>query len=128
MSNNEKANKAAFGLDVGTSRICLAQSVGEEFQYQTQLNAFVAIPHSKMTASVLKKADIPHTTNGTEIIVHGNESDHFADLLNVETRRTMNRGVLNPLEPESLLTPRYVVQPPERLVFCVPAELVDEEF
>lgn len=128
MSDNDKVSKTAFGLDVGTSRICLAQFEGEGFRFQTQLNAFVTIPHSKMTAAVLKKADIPHTTNGAEIIVHGNESDRFADLLNVETRRTMNRGVLNPLEPESLSMIRRIItsmlesQPGKhRLCFTVPA-------
>jgi hypothetical protein len=134
MANNDKANKAALGLDVGTSRICLAHCVGEEFQYETQLNAFVTIPHSKMTASVLKKADIPHTTNGSEIVVHGNESDRFADLLNVETRRTMNRGVLNPLEPESLSMIRRIItsmlEPQadkHRLCFTVPAAPIGAE-
>jgi hypothetical protein len=49
MRHNDKVNNSAVGLDVGTSRICLAQRVGEEFQYETQLNAFVTIPFSKMT-------------------------------------------------------------------------------
>lgn len=110
MATNHKAAPAALGLDVGTSRICLAHNAGEEFQYKTQLNAFVTIPYSKMTESVLTKATIPHTVSGTEIVVHGNESDRFADLLNMETRRTMTRGVLNSSEPESLSMIRQIIQ------------------
>src|SRR5579862_1847788 len=107
MPVNDK--NSAVGLDIGTSRVCLAQRVGEEFQYQTQLNAFVAIPYSKITENVLEKENIPHTAAGSEIVVHGNESDRFADLLNVETRRTMSKGLLNPSEPGSLDMLRKIV-------------------
>ncbi len=126
MPLNDK--RSAVGLDIGTSRVCLAQRVGEEFQYQTQLNAFVAIPYSKMTENVLEKENIPHTAAGSEIVVHGNESDRFADLLNVETRRTMSKGLLNPSEPASLDMLRKIVESllanaPDRgkLCFTVPA-------
>lgn len=128
MAANNKTATAALGLDVGTSRICLAQNAGDEFQYKTQLNAFVTIPYSKMTESVLKRADIPHHINGSELVVHGNESDRFADLLNVETRRTMNRGVLNSSEPDSLAMIRQIIasmmeseSPKQKLCFTIPA-------
>ena len=84
--------------------------MGEEFQYDTQLNAFVTIPYSKMTENVLQKENVPHTVSGAEIVVHGNESDRFADLLNVETRRTMDKGLLNPAEPDSLGMLRKIVE------------------
>jgi hypothetical protein len=129
MRHNDKTNNnSALGLDVGTSRICLAQRTGEEFQYETQLNAFVNIPFSKMTEGVLRKEKVPHTVSGAEIVVHGNESDRFADLLNVETRRTMSRGVLNPAEPDSLSMIRKIVESlldpskdRQKLCFTVPA-------
>ena len=63
-----------------------------------------------MTENVLTKENVPHTVSGPEIVVHGNESDRFADLLNVETRRTMNKGVLNPPEPDSLGMLRKIVE------------------
>jgi hypothetical protein len=128
MRPSDKVNNSAVGLDVGTSRVCLAQRVGEEYQYETQLNAFVSIPFSNMTESVLNKEKVPHTVNGTEIVVHGNESDRFADLLNVETRRTMDKGVLNPAEPDSLGMLRKIVESMlgpmkerQKLCFTVPA-------
>ena len=128
MPANDSANSPALGLDVGTSRICLAQRTGEDFQYQTQLNAFVTVPFSKMTESVLKREKVPHTLRGAEIIVHGNESDRLADLLNVETRRTMARGLLNPAEPDSLDMMRKIIasmiepsRNKQKLFFTVPA-------
>ena len=108
MPANDK--RFALGLDIGTSRVCLARRSGEEFQYDTQLNAFVSIPYSKITENVLQKENVPHSINGSEIVVHGNESDRFADLLNVETRRTMNKGLLNPTEPASLDMLRKIVE------------------
>lgn len=128
MRNSEKVSNTALGLDIGTSRICLAQRTGEEYQYNTQLNAFVSIPFSKMTENVLRKENVPHTVTGTEIVVHGNESDRFADLLNVETRRTMDKGVLNPSEPDSLSMLRKIIESllsptkdRQKLCFTVPA-------
>jgi len=123
-----------LGLDIGTSRICLAQRAGDEIQYETQLNAFVTVPYSKMTESVLKKQKVPHTVTGPEIIVHGNESDRFADLLNVETRRTMTKGVLNPAEPGSLDMMRKIISAMvdqaknrQKLCFTVPAAPLGHE-
>ena len=105
---NEQNN--VLGLDIGTSRIVVAsRKDADTFEYRSQLNAFVAIPYSRLTEGVLKRENIPHTLQGNEIIVHGNESERFADLLSVETRRTMTRGVLNPTEPESLRMMRQII-------------------
>lgn len=97
-----KANEIheALGLDVGTSRVVLARRQGEQFEFKTQLNAFVRIPYSKITEGVLKKEGVPFTVQGTELVVHGNESERFADLLGRETRRPMKAGLLNPGEPD----------------------------
>ena len=85
----------AIGLDVGTSRIVVAQRAEGEIQYDSQLNAFVTIPFSKITESVLERERVPHTVLAREIMVHGNESEKFAGLLNTEIRRPMTRGVLD---------------------------------
>jgi hypothetical protein len=119
---------SAIGLDIGTSRVCRAQIVGQEFQYETQLNAFVSIPYSKITENVLEKEGVPHSILGSEIVVHGNESDRFADLLNVETRRTMSKGLLNSSEASSLDMLRKIIdsllagsKDRGKLCFTVPA-------
>src|SRR6266404_4155799 len=109
MKHNDRSQGPTLGLDVGTSRICVAQKPGEEYQFETQLNAFVKIPYSRMTELALKKEGIPHNVAGPEIVVHGNESDRFAELMNTDTRRSMSRGVLNSAEPESLAMMRQIL-------------------
>jgi hypothetical protein len=103
-SKHENANSPAIGVDIGTSRIVAAQRKGDGFQYSTQLNAYVAVPFSKLTVSVLEKEKIPHAVEGGWIRVHGNESEAFADLMNGEIRRPMTNGVLDAKDPESLAT------------------------
>ena len=132
--NHKPDSHGAFGLDVGTSRIVVARGVekghgeknhgekGHEVQkddvqdshdieYESQLNAFVSIPYSKITEGVLQRERIPHTSTSVanEIIVHGNESEKFAGLLNAEIRRPMSQGVLDPKEPESLRMLREIL-------------------
>jgi hypothetical protein len=128
MSKIEAIKSEAIGLDIGTSRIVTARQDKSEFHYDAQLNAFVAIPYSKMTAAVLKQEAVPHAVNGDEILVHGNESERFADLLNKDMRRTMARGVLNGGEPESVRLIAEIVRmltgPAEKgqkLYYAVPA-------
>jgi hypothetical protein len=102
MKTNNKPNNSAIGLDVGTSRVAVAQRTGEDYQFGSELNAFVTMPYSKLTASVLEKEGVPHSVLNSEILVHGNESEKFAELLGVEIRRPMTRGTLDAKEPESL--------------------------
>jgi hypothetical protein len=125
---NDKATSGALGLDVGTSRICVAREDGGGFKFRTELNAFVTIPYSKMTENVLKREKLPHTVQDGEIIVHGNESEKFGDLLNVDIRRPMTAGLLSPSEPESLNMMRQILSNmlgdedgPRKLYFTVPA-------
>jgi hypothetical protein len=124
----------AMGLDVGTSRIVAARRSGAENTYDSQLNAFVSIPYSKITVAALLRENVPHTADGNQILVHGNESEKFAGLLNAEIRRPMNHGVLDPREPDSLKVTREILsgmfgsvsnkdtpRTPVKVCFTVPA-------
>jgi hypothetical protein len=99
----------ALGLDVGTSRIVTARPEGEGYHFNSQLNAFVTIPYSKLTERVLEKEGVPHSVNGSQIVVHGNESEKFADLMDTEIRRPMTGGVLDAKEPESISMMREII-------------------
>jgi len=137
MSNSNTQTASAIGLDVGTSRIVAAYREDKGIQSDTQLNAFVTIPFSKLTQSVLKKERIPHIVQDSEITVYGDESERFANLFHKETRRPMLRGVLNPDENGSMALVREIVRlvtgheqgDGQRLCFSVPAALIgaDEE-
>ncbi len=120
----------ALGLDVGTSRLVVARQAGDSVKFESQLNAFVSLPFSKITEGVLRREHIPHTVQNGQIMVQGNESEKFADLLNVETRRTMTSGFLDPRESGSLQVIRELLvnllgyRDPFRerkVVFTVPA-------
>ena len=99
---NKSNPSSTIGLDVGTSRIVAASRPDQEYVFRSHLNAFVAVPHTKMTARTLKKEGIPHLVKDSEILIYGNESERFADLFHLEARRPMSGGMLNPGEPESL--------------------------
>ncbi|MBZ5612085.1 MAG: hypothetical protein LAP38_27825 [Acidobacteriia bacterium] len=137
MSSINTQTASAIGLDVGTSRIAAAWREDKDVLVETQLNAFVTIPFSKMTQSVLKKERIPHLVEDAKIIVYGDESERFANLFHKETRRPMLRGVLNPDEGGSLSLVRRIVTllageeggRGQKLYFSVPAPVLgaDEE-
>jgi hypothetical protein len=128
MSRVETSMSEPIGLDVGTSRIVTARQTNNEIKYATQLNAFVSIPYSKMTENALRKEGVPHSVDGEEILIHGNESERFADMLNKDIRRTMTRGTLNPDEPDNVKLIREItssltgtVQKGRKMCFTVPA-------
>ncbi len=99
---NTTAQQVAKGLDLGTSRIVLATLNGEEVQFNPQLNAFVAIPYSKMTEQMLAREHIFHQVEGGYIYAYGNRADEFAKFLEGDTRRPMQGGLLNPTEPKNV--------------------------
>ncbi|MGE5568119.1 MAG: hypothetical protein ACM3S5_03690 [Rhodospirillales bacterium] len=109
MSSSEKKLDPRIGLDVGTSRIVMARRVDNEIEYRSQLNAFVRIPASPLTASVLKKEGIPHTMDGSDVIVYGDHAEKFANIFHVETRRPMQQGALNPNEPDGPAVIREII-------------------
>ena len=130
----QTSNTNAMGLDVGTSRIVTARPRSEgTYEFNSQLNAFVTIPYSKLTEKVLEKEGVPHSINGSQIVVHGNESEKFADLMDTEIRRPMTGGVLDAKEPESISMMREIIgslldknnQDKPMVCFTVPAALLD---
>lgn len=108
MKANETTKAPAVGLDIGTSHIVAARGPVEDFSYDIQLNAFVNVPFSKMTEKALKKECVPYSVADGEIVVYGNESQRFAELLDTEVRRPMRRGLLNPDEPDNLKIIRHL--------------------
>jgi hypothetical protein len=133
---NKPAPAQALGLDAGTSRLVAARRFGDDVRYESQLNAFVSIPYSKITEGALKREQVPHTVTASEIIVHGNESEKFAGLLNAEIRRPMTRGVLDAREPASLTVIRELLQSllgeggeskDRKITFTVPAAPLGSE-
>jgi hypothetical protein len=111
MSNPENESNLPLGLDVGTSRIVVARSADKTHpsQYDSQLNAFITMPYSKLAESLLEREGVFHEVSGGELVVTGNDAQKFAEVFHVETRRPMFRGVLNPHEPHSLAVMRSII-------------------
>ena len=104
MEENKQASGApelsdviALGLDVGTSRIVLATD-DNSHKAQTQLNAFVAVPYTKMTETIMQQNKMVYYRNGKDLYVYGNDSERFASFFNAVPRRPMQYGVLNAQE------------------------------
>jgi len=131
---SSKSEKSVIGLDIGTSRIVAAQRVGDEDQFNAQLNAFVTIPHSKFTENSLKRENVPHAVADGQILIYGNESARLADLLGHEIRRPMTRGVLNASEQQSLAQIAEIVKTTlpastsgAKVCFSIPAPTLGHE-
>jgi len=107
--NNEETYTQPLGLDIGTSRIVVARSADKKYLYDSQLNAFLTIPYSKLAESLLQRENVFHEVQGPDILVAGNDAQKFAEIFHVETRRPMSNGVLNPQEPHSLAVVRGIV-------------------
>src|ERR1700690_3773404 len=108
MSNDEQENNLPLGLDVGTSRIVVARSMdrAHQSQYESQLNAFITIPYSRLAESLLQREGVFYEVSGGDLVVTGNDAQKFAEVFHVETRRPMLGGVLSPQEPHSLAVMR----------------------
>src|SRR5919206_3063166 len=99
----------AIGLDIGTSRIVVADS-SDSRQVRRELNAFVAVPASDMIENVLKQKLLVYERNCKQIYVYGNDSDFLASFMNVDARRPMRDGLLNPQEQSSQHIMQLIVQ------------------
>jgi hypothetical protein len=109
MSKSEEEYTQPIGLDVGTSRIVAARCADKKYRYESQLNAFLTLPYSKLADNLLQRENVFHEVHGPEIVVAGNDAEKFAEVFHVETRRPMLNGVLNPQEPHSLAVVRSII-------------------
>lgn len=134
MINTETYNQP-LGLDVGTSRIVVARCAEGKYEYDTQLNAFLTLPYSKLAASLLQRENVFHEVKGSEIVVFGNDAEKFAEIFHAEARRPMLNGVINPHEPHSLAALRAIIRKMagpatvsgQKVFFSVPAPVANEK-
>ena len=109
MNSNDQNDNQPLGLDVGTSRIVVARNNDKRYQYDSDLNAFITLPHSSLTESLLRRENVFHEVRGGELVVAGDDAARFAEIFHVDTRRPMANGVLNPKEPHSLAVVRSII-------------------
>jgi hypothetical protein len=125
------------GIDVGTSKIVAARrkSAGREIETSAQLNAFIPIPHSKFTETILGQNDISYYREGDELVIYGTATEKFANMFNANVRRPMSDGILNPREKWAMPVLETIIQglipkartQGEMLAFSVPAAAEGKE-
>ncbi|HJR06511.1 MAG TPA: cell division protein FtsA [Pyrinomonadaceae bacterium] len=127
-SESASVKTGAIGLDIGTSRIVMADSSMQK-DTRSQLNAFVAVPSSEMAENVLKHKNMVYERNCKNLYVYGNDSNFFASFLNVDARRPMRDGLLNAQEEMSQHIMQLIIQRivprgrgKEMLYFSVPGK------
>jgi hypothetical protein len=124
-----------MGIDVGTSKIVAARTLGREQKTASQLNAFIVVPHSKFTEKTLGQNDISYYREADELIIYGTATERFANVFNVECRRPMADGLINPRERAAMPVLEAILRnlmPATRsagdtLAFSVPAAVPGKE-
>ena len=124
-----KSGVNPMGLDVGTSKVVAARRKGKEVETASQLNAFIPVPYSRFTETILGQNDIAYYREGDELIIYGSATEKFANMFNAESRRPMSDGMINPRERFAMPVIEAILQnllPKARtagdiLAFSVPA-------
>jgi len=118
-----------MGLDVGTSKIVAARKKGKDIETASELNAFIPVPYSRFTETILGQNNIQYYREGDELIIYGSATEKFANMFNANVRRPMADGLINPKERFAMpvleailqtLVPKARAQG-EILAFSVPA-------
>ncbi|MBF0565224.1 MAG: hypothetical protein HQK89_08275 [Nitrospirae bacterium] len=123
-----------IGLDIGTTNIVVARNrAGGSPATMKQLNAFFAIPKSKLTAKILSQNDIMYFARNGQFYIIGNSAEEFANTFNTETRRPIESGLISPREDDGLNVIQALIksllQPPKKqgepVCFSIPGEPID---
>jgi hypothetical protein len=93
-----KSGVNPMGLDVGTSKVVAARRKGKDVETTAELNAFIPVPYSRFTETILGQNDIAYYREGDELIIYGSATEKFANMFNAESRRPMSDGMINPRE------------------------------
>lgn len=127
------------GLDVGTSFIVMSQYEGDNILFKDFRDAFYVIKPStpvanKMIEKGLKDKVFIKDTDGSFVVL-GKDAIEKAVERNETARRPMYRGVVSVKEKDARRILAYILkevvgessEENEKLVFCVPAQPVDQE-
>src|SRR5207249_4930131 len=98
----EKAGAAPAGIDVGTSKVVAARRRAKGIESASQLNAFIPVPYSRFTETILGQNEISYFREGSELVIFGSATEKFANMFNADVRRPMADGMVNPKEKMAL--------------------------
>ena len=127
------------GLDVGTSFIVLSSEVEGNIQYKDFRDAFYVIkPTTPVATKMIEKGlagKVFIKDNDGSFIILGKDAIEKAIERNDTAKRPMYRGVVSVKEKDAKRILAFILkevagqasEPGEKLVFCVPAQPVDQE-
>jgi actin-like ATPase involved in cell morphogenesis len=129
----------AKGLDVGTSFIVLSQEVNNKIIYKDFRDAFYVIkPTTPVATKMIEKGLAGKVfikdADGSFILL-GKDAIEKAIERNDNAKRPMNKGVVSAKEKDAKRVLAFILKevagqassPNEKIVFCVPAQPVDQE-
>jgi len=125
--------RGPVGLDIGTSHVVVAQEKGAHINVVKQLNAFFTVPKSKFSKTILNKNEVMYYERGNLFYVIGYSAENFANMFNMNNRKSIKEGLLSPDEEEALSVIKSIVntliQKPKifgvPLCFVIPGEPLD---
>jgi len=129
---------ASIGVDIGTAFLIKAEEVKGNIKYTEFRDAFYKMkPASPIAAKMMEKglANMAYyrEQDGTYVVV-GADAISKAVERNDSVKRPLYRGVLSPREPDARIVLKFILSrlvgvpttPDNTLVYCVPAEPVDQ--
>lgn len=129
----------AKGLDVGTSFVVMAKDAENGVEYKDFRDAFYVIkPTTPVATKMIEKGlagKVFVKDEDGSFILLGQDAIEKAVERNDSAKRPMYRGVVSPKEKDAKRILAYILkevvgtaaEPGEKLVFCVPAQPVDQE-
>jgi hypothetical protein len=129
----------AKGLDVGTSYIVLSQDIDDNVAYKDFRDAFYVLkPTTPVATKMIEKGlsgKIFIKDSDGSFIILGKDAIEKAVERNDAAKRPMYRGVVSAKEKDAKKILAFILkevvgtasEPGEKLVFCVPAQPVDQE-
>lgn len=127
------------GLDVGTSYIVLSKGDGDNVTYKDFRDAFYVIkPSTPVATKMIEKGlagKVFIKDNDGSFILLGKDAIEKAIERNDTAKRPMHKGVVSAKEKDAKRILAFILkevagassEPNEKLVFCVPAQPVDQE-
>ncbi|MBF0477933.1 MAG: hypothetical protein HQL26_00455 [Candidatus Omnitrophica bacterium] len=131
-----EAARLGVGLDLGTAYIVSSREVEDKRVFvKNERNAFLSVRCDTATKELLSKLKVKYVALGEKLYVLGTMALELADMFGRETQRSMNMGILNPSESESIPIIKLLVQnilwaprqPGEICCFSIPAQPIDRD-
>lgn len=109
VGSSAEAAQGPMGLDIGTTNIVTAQNRGSSIQSLKQLNAFFTVPKSNFAQELLSKKRVMYFEAEGQFYIYGNSAESFANMFHADTRRPMEKGILNVHEEDGTRVMQAVI-------------------